>query len=49
MNEFEICYICDIELHKFMTTPILEQPDGSLVQCCESCANREFPGWDEEE
>lgn len=44
-----ICYICDAELHKFMTTPILEFPDGTLKQCCEDCADKEFPGWDDED
>ena len=43
------CYICGEELHNFMTTPILELPDGSMEQCCETCADKEFPGWDEEE
>jgi NMD protein affecting ribosome stability and mRNA decay len=45
----DTCYICDAELHKFMTTPILELPDRTHVQCCEECADREFPGWDEDE
>jgi len=43
------CYICDDELHPFMTTPILELPDGSFEQCCEKCADINFPGWDEED
>jgi len=46
-NDMEVCYICDGPLHKFMTTPVLELPNGNLVQCCEKCANREFPGWNE--
>lgn len=44
----ENCYICEGPLQKFMTTPFLELPDGKLVQCCENCADKEFPGWDEE-
>jgi hypothetical protein len=44
-----ICYICDKSLHRFMTTPILELPDGRLEQCCEECADREFPNWNDEE
>lgn len=43
------CYICNGELYKFMTTPVLELPDGSFAECCEDCADREFPGWEEEE
>ncbi len=43
------CYICDSELSDFMTTPFLELPDGMIEQCCEECADREFPGWDEED
>ncbi len=49
MKDQEICYICDSELHKFMITPALELPDGRLEQCCELCADREFPGWREED
>ncbi len=43
------CHICEKELHNFLTTPILELDDGTQVQCCEECADREFPGWDEED
>ncbi len=43
------CYICEKGLHKFMTTPLLELPDGRLEQCCEECADKNFPGWDDEE
>ena len=32
-----------------MTTPVLQLPDGSFEQCCEKCADRKFPNWDEEE
>lgn len=32
-----------------MTTPILELPDGRLEQCCEECADREFPNWNDQE
>ena len=45
----EICYICDSELHRFMTTPLLELPDGNMKQCCEKCADKNFPGWDEDD
>jgi hypothetical protein len=44
----ENCYICESPLPKFITTPILELPDGSLEQCCKSCANKEFPGYDDD-
>lgn len=43
------CYICECELHNFITTPILELPNGDFAQCCETCADREFPGWDDED
>ena len=45
----ETCHICGAELHAFMITPILELLDGSHAQCCEICADREFPGWDEDD
>lgn len=45
----DTCCICGSGLHNFMTTPILELPDGRYEQCCEECADREFPGWDEED
>lgn len=45
----EICYICDKKLHNFMTTPLLELPDGSHRQCCEECADKEFPEWHDDE
>jgi hypothetical protein len=32
-----------------MTTPIVEIENGKFEQCCEICADREFPGWDIEE
>lgn len=32
-----------------MITPILEFEDGEPEGCCEECANREFPGWEDEE
>lgn len=43
-SNFELCYICESPLHAFMTTPVLELPDGTLEQCCEDCADKEFPG-----
>lgn len=45
----DTCYICDSELPYFMTTPILEIPDGTYQQFCEKCADREFPGWREDD
>lgn len=45
----DLCYICNEPLHDFMTTPILELPDGSCKQCCEICANKNFPNWDEDD
>lgn len=49
MTNFEECYICEKKLHKFMTTPLLLLPDKTYELCCEECADREFPGWEEEE
>lgn len=43
------CYICGEHLHKFMTTPFLEMPDGKFEQCCEKCADKEFPEWDDDD
>ncbi len=43
-----LCYFCDKELVPFLTTPILELPDGTHEQCCEKCADKEIPNWDEE-
>jgi len=48
-TDYGKCYICDSNLHAFMTTPILELPDETFEQCCEKCADEKFPGWDEEE
>ncbi len=39
------CYICDIKLPPFLTTPIVKLPDGKYDRYCEECANREYPGW----
>lgn len=47
--ENEKCYICDSELHKFMTTPALSISDGTFEQCCEKCADEIFPGWNDED
>lgn len=49
MNSQNICHICEKDLHKFMTTPILQLPDGRLAQCCEECADKNFPGWEKED
>ena len=43
------CYICDKDFGKFLTTPLLELPDKTLAQCCEECADREFPHWREDD
>ncbi len=43
------CYICDTKLPIFIITPILELPDGRYENCCEKCADREFPGWEQED
>lgn len=48
-SNFELCYICDAKLPKFCITPILELPDETWEHCCEECADREFPGWREDE
>jgi hypothetical protein len=44
-----VCYIWEGPLHEFMTTPVLELSDGTFEQCCEECADENFPGWDEGE
>lgn len=43
----DYCLKCEEQLHKFMTTPIIEMPDGTYEQMCEKCADKEYPGWDE--
>lgn len=43
------CYICEGPIHKFISTPILALPNGSFVQICEDCADKEFPGWREDD
>lgn len=43
------CYICGGPLHSFMTTPLLELDNGKYAECCKECADKEFPGWDDEE
>lgn len=45
-----MCYICEKEkLHAFMITPLIQLEDGEIEQCCEKCADENFPGWSEEE
>jgi len=44
-----VCYLCEKELHAFMTTPIFQTPDGELHQMCEECEDKNFPGWFEDE
>lgn len=41
----ELYYICDKSLHAFMDTSLLELLDGTLKQCCEECADKNFPDW----
>lgn len=43
------CYICENDLHLFMITPILENADGILVQCCKKCADKICPEWNDED
>lgn len=33
----------------FAITPVLEDENGDLNNCCESCADEQFPGWRDEE
>lgn len=42
-------YICESELGLFMTTPLLQLPNGRLEQCCERCADKNFPNWDDDD
>ena len=37
-TNFELCYICNAQMPKFATTPILELPDETWEPCCELCA-----------
>ena len=48
MPESNNCYVCDKLLPPFLITPVIETANG-LVECCETCADREFPGWREED
>ncbi len=43
------CYFCEGEIPKFNIAPVLELPNGELMECCPTCADREFPNWREEE
>lgn len=45
-TNFERCYLCSSQMPNFSTTPILELPDETWEPCCETCADKEFPGWD---
>ena len=45
----EECYICEFPISVFITTPILELPDGRLVQCCKKCADENFPNWEDDD
>ncbi len=47
-TNFELCYLCNAQMPKFSTTPILELPDETWEPCCEQCADEKFPGWDDE-
>lgn len=44
-----ICAICGDRLMKLLTTPVLRLDDGYYGECCERCADANFPGWDEED
>lgn len=43
------CFICDGFVPPFSITPLLKDEDGNLNECCESCADEQFPGWREDE
>jgi len=32
----------------FAKTPVLEDEKGNMHKCCEKCADKYFPGWNEE-
>jgi RNase P subunit RPR2 len=49
MKYHNFCHICESILQPFLTTPILELRDGELRQICEECADKEFPGWDDDD
>lgn len=45
----EMCFLCKVnEIPIFCTTPLLDDGE-SLHQICESCADKEFPGWEIED
>lgn len=43
------CLICGDTVPTFLTTPLLQDENGELNSCCEACANKNFPGWVEED
>jgi hypothetical protein len=46
-QKLDRCYICDGVLSSFLLTPLIETANG-LFQCCKECADKEFPGWEED-
>lgn len=49
MRCIECCLICGNRVPPFAITPVLEDENGDLNNCCESCADEQFPGWRDEE
>ena len=40
------CFICKKNpIGPFSITPILDLGNGKYEQCCEKCADKEFPDW----
>ena len=43
------CFICKkTKIMPFAKTPVLEDEKGNMHKCCEKCADKYFPGWNEE-
>lgn len=49
MSCIELCDICGDKMPIFSITPLLEDEDGNLSSCCESCADKHFPGWEDDD
>ncbi len=45
----DTCFLCLEAIGKFPITPAIELENGSIKNCCEECADLEFPGWQEDE
>ncbi len=43
------CFFCENLLSAFLTTPLIQTPDGTLHSCCENCADKNFPNWDDDD